>query len=161
MSNNSQGFRLNENTLQEIQSEKLPVPSYRLNNTAPKTGIVHIGPGAFFRAHQAWYTHMAMQASGGDWSITGVSMRSENVADALNPQQGLYCLAELDASTKYEIIGSITEVLVAPKQYDTVIERLTCPDTKYVTLTITEKGYCLNSDGQLDTHNIDVMTDLK
>jgi fructuronate reductase len=157
-----QSVTLNETTLSDIQADNLPVPQYRNKaaGSSPKTGIVHIGPGAFFRAHQAWYTHMAMQNSGGDWAITGVSMRSENVADALNPQQGLYCLAELDAATKYEIIGSINEVLVAPKEYNKVIDRLTNNNTHYVTLTITEKGYCLNSHGQLDTNNNDVMADL-
>ena len=45
-------------------------------------GIVHIGPGAFHRAHQAVYTDMAM-AYGGNWRITGVSMRSATLKQKL------------------------------------------------------------------------------
>lgn len=77
---------------------------------------MHIGPGAFFRAHQAWFTHKAMQIFGGDWGISCVSMHSTSVADALNGQDGLYCLAQLDKNTEYEVIGSINEVLVAGKE---------------------------------------------
>ncbi|MEL6965357.1 MAG: mannitol dehydrogenase family protein, partial [Pseudomonadota bacterium] len=52
------------------------------------SGIVHLGVGAFHRAHQAVYTDDALAAGGGDWRITGVSLRSPAVADALNPQNG-------------------------------------------------------------------------
>jgi fructuronate reductase len=151
---------LEQNSLAEIANKGIVVPNYRLEGLPPKTGIVHIGPGAFFRAHQSWYTHMAMQLSGGDWGITCVSMRSTGVADALTSQNGLYCLAELDKTTKYEIIGSINEVLVAGKQYEQIIARLSDVNTKIVTLTITEKGYCLNSLGKLDMDNPDVLADI-
>src|SRR5690606_5238038 len=55
-------------------------------------GIVHIGVGAFHRAHQAVYTDEALATAGGDWRIAGVSLRSTDIADALNPQDGLYTL---------------------------------------------------------------------
>nr|WP_268820361.1 mannitol dehydrogenase family protein [Paraglaciecola sp. G1-23] len=126
----------------------------------PKIGIVHIGPGAFFRGHQSWYTHTALQMAGGDWGISCVSMRSPGVADALNPQDGLYTVAVLDAQTSYEIIGSIQEVLIAKEQYTELQARLSSADTKYVTMTITEKGYCLNSEGNLDLDNDNIKQDL-
>ena len=76
------------------QSTTLPAsvgrPTYDRDATA--SGIVHIGTGAFHKAHQAVYTDAAMDDYGGDWMITGVSLRSPDVADALNPQQGLYTL---------------------------------------------------------------------
>ncbi|MCA0448613.1 MAG: mannitol dehydrogenase family protein, partial [Proteobacteria bacterium] len=53
-------------------------------------GIVHLGCGAFHRAHQAWYTQRAIEASGGDWGITGASLRGLDVPAQLNPQDGLY-----------------------------------------------------------------------
>src|SRR5690606_14246668 len=65
-------------------------PSY--DPAAHAAGIVHIGVGAFHRAHQAVYTGAALAAAGGDWRITGGSLRSTGIADALNPQDGLYTL---------------------------------------------------------------------
>ena len=61
-------------------------------------GIVHLGIGAFHRAHQACYTDAALAAAGGDWRIIGASLRSVELADALNPQNGLYTLIERGAS---------------------------------------------------------------
>ena len=63
--------------------------------TYPRTaraGIVHLGIGAFHKAHQAVYTDDAMQRSGGAWMIDGVSLRSPDAAERLNPQNGLYTL---------------------------------------------------------------------
>ncbi len=152
--------QLNISNLINLKLEGIDTPLYRTEQSAPKTGIVHLGPGAFFRAHQAWYTDQAMQKHGGDWGITAVSMRSQGVKDALGEQDGLYCLAELDEETSFQIIGSICEVLVAKTEFEEVVERLIQPTTKFVTLTITEKGYCLNGAGQLDTNNEDVKADL-
>ena len=52
--------------------------------------IVHLGLGAFHRAHQAVYTADA----GGDWEICGVAWRSRTVADALRTSGGRYRLIE-------------------------------------------------------------------
>lgn len=157
----SQILNLNENSLEEAANKGINVPQYRKPPSAAKIGIVHIGPGAFFRAHQAWYTHQALKRHGGDWCISAVSLRSSGVSDALTEQNGLYCLAELDKDTNFEIVGSIKEVLVARQQYADVIARLTNVDTKFVTLTITEKGYCLNNQGELDLAHADIQHDLK
>jgi fructuronate reductase len=70
-------------------------PAYDRDQRA--IGIVHFGLGAFTRAHQAWYTDRAMDAAGGDWMIVGVSMRSPDVGAQLNPQGGLYTLAQRSA----------------------------------------------------------------
>ncbi|MBL4597841.1 MAG: mannitol dehydrogenase family protein, partial [Rhizobiaceae bacterium] len=67
------------------------LPSYDLQ--AHGTGIVHLGLGAFHRAHQAVYTDDALAKDGGDWRIIGVSLRSTKIADAMNAQNGLYSLA--------------------------------------------------------------------
>ncbi len=147
--------------LSELKDNGVDIPNYRLHGNTPKVGIVHIGPGAFFRGHQAWYTHQALQSQGGDWSICAVSMRSAGVSEALTPQDGLYGLAQLDSNTAYQVIGSISEVLVAQQQFEEVIARLAAPHTKFVTLTITEKGYCLNTDGKLDFTNKEIIQDLK
>lgn len=127
----------------------------------PQIGIVHLGPGAFFRGHQAFYTDAAMAKAGGNWRICAVSMRSKDVAQALNPQDGLYALAQMEQDSHLSLIGSIAEVLVAPVDYAKVQARLTAASCKYVTMTITEKGYCLNNSGELDLTHADISADLQ
>lgn len=124
-------------------------------------GIVHLGPGAFHRAHQAVYTDDAMARSGGDWAICGISLRSPGVRDALAPQDGLYTLVTLDEEISYRIIGAEKELMVAPEDPLAVIRKLADPEVKIVTLTITEKGYCLAPDGSLDRDNADIRHDLE
>ncbi len=152
---------LNSTTLAAGSDQaQLRLPCYLAGATVPDIGIVHLGPGAFFRAHQAWYTHQALQV-GGNWRICAVSLRSPDVAAALNPQDGLYTLAVMEQQTDYQVIGAIAEVLVAPTQFDQVMQRLTAATTRYVTMTITEKGYCLNAAGALDLNHADIVHDLQ
>jgi len=107
------------------------------------TGIVHLGIGAFHRAHQAVYTEDALKRQFGPWGICGVSLRSPDTRDALVPQGGLYTVAVRDAGGAHlRVVGAITEVLVAPEDPEAVLERLTRPSVRVVTLTVTEKGYC-------------------
>lgn len=132
----------------------------------PAIGIVHLGPGAFFRGHQAWYTEQALRLSyaagnTGNWSICAVSMRSADVAQALNPQDGLYVLAQMEQQTELSVIGAIREVLQAPTQYNEVLSRLLSRDCQLVTMTITEKGYGLGASGTLDLQNADIAADLQ
>jgi len=133
-------------------------PQYDRENT--EIGIVHLGPGAFHRAHQAVYTENAMNLAGGNWGICGVSLRSATARDVLAKQDNLYTLAILDKEINYQIIGAIKEVLVASEQSQQVMDRLASAHTKLVTLTITEKGYCLGSDGRLDLQHSDIAHDL-
>ena len=122
-------------------------------------GVVHLGPGAFHRAHQAYYFDQLL-ARDPRWGICAVSLKSPGVRDALTPQDGLYTLAQLDAETTFRIIGSIVEVLVAPEDPPAVFARLAAPMTRMVTLTVTEKGYCLSSEGGLDENHPDIIHDL-
>jgi fructuronate reductase len=124
-------------------------------------GIVHLGPGAFHRAHQAVFTDGAIAKSGGNWGICAVSLNSTHVKEALSPQDGLYTLAIKDKNPSYRIIGSIKEVLCAREDSATVLARLSHADTHFVTLTITEKGYALTQDGHLDKENRFVAEDLE
>lgn len=128
-----------------------------------KSGIVHIGTGAFHKAHQAVFTDDALNASGGDWMITGVSLRSGDVADAMNRQDGLYTLLVRGPDgVSARVIGSIRKVLVAPRERDAVIAALAAPETKIVSLTITEKGYGLDGrTGGLDRGHPAIAADLK
>jgi len=122
-------------------------------------GIVHFGPGAFHRAHQAWFVDKLL-ANDRRWGICGVSLHSPTVRDALAPQDCLYSLAVLDESTSYQVIGSVKRILVAPDDPDTVLEQLCAPQIRLVTVTVTEKGYCLGADGHLDMVHADVRRDL-
>lgn len=122
-------------------------------------GVVHFGPGAFHRAHQAFYFDQLL-AKDPRWGICAVSLKSPGVRDALQPQDGLYTLAQLDAETTFRVVGSILEVLVAPEDPPSVFARLAAPTTRMVTLTVTEKGYCLTGDGKLDTAHPDIVHDL-
>ncbi len=122
-------------------------------------GVVHLGPGAFHRAHQAFYFDQLL-AKDPRWAICAVSLKSPGVRDALEPQDGLYTLAQLDEETTFRIIGSIVEVLVAPEDPPAVFARLAAPMTRMVTLTVTEKGYCLSSEGGLDEGHPDIVHDL-
>lgn len=136
------------------------VPAY--DRDAPGAGIVHLGTGAFHKAHQAVYTDDAMAASGGDWMITGVSLRSPDVAEALNPQSGLYTLLVRGPEGVFpRVIGSIREVLVAPQAPERVMAALTRPETRIVSLTVTEKGYGVDpKTGGLDRSHPAVAADL-
>ena len=123
-------------------------------------GIVHFGPGAFHRGHQAWFVDKLL-ANDPRWGICAVSLRSTDVRDALVPQDGLYTLATLDESTSYRVIGALKQTLVAPENPQSVLERLSAPHTRVVTMTVTEKGYCLGADGNLDMAHGDIRRDLR
>lgn len=125
------------------------LPGY--DRAGKRTGIVHFGLGAFARAHMAWYTDKAMARAGGDWMITGVSLRSPAVGEQLNPQDGLYALADkAGKDMAVQVIGSLREVLLATTHRAAVIAALSAPATAIVTFTVTEKGYCRKADGTLD-----------
>jgi fructuronate reductase len=123
-------------------------------------GIVHLGLGAFHRAHQALHTDAAIAAAGGDWGIVGVSMRKPDVAETLEPQDGLYTVEMLDAQPSYRIVGAVRQTLVLPREPEAVLAAIGAPATRIVTLTVTEKGYCLDGGGALDFAHPDIVHDL-
>ena len=101
--------RLSPDTLAALPAE-VARPLY--DRESQEVGIVHFGIGAFHRAHQAWYTDAAMNAGDRDWMITGVSLRSPGVARQMNPQGGLYTVAEQSADeAALRIVGSVRNVL--------------------------------------------------
>ena len=105
-------------------------------------GIVHIGPGAFHRAHQAVYTQDAMVAAGGAWRIVGISPRSTDVADTLTAQAGAYTLVTRGADgTRYRRIEALSSALAAARNQQAAIDALATPHTRIVSLTVTEKAY--------------------
>lgn len=135
----------------------------RVDLRGVRVGIVHIGLGAFHRAHQAVFTEDAMAASGsGEWGICGVSPRNRTVAGQLAPQDGLYTLLERsEAGSAARVVGAVREVLVAADGVDPVLDRLASPEVRVVTLTVTEKAYRLQRfTGALDVDDPEVAADL-
>jgi fructuronate reductase len=123
------------------------------------TGIVHFGPGAFHRAHQAAYVDRLLDHDP-RWGIAAVSLRSRGTVEALAAQDGLYTLAIRDAEPRMRVIGAHTAFL-GPENAQDIRDLLMTPETRLVTTTITEKGYCLAPDGTLDMAHPDIVHDLK
>lgn len=147
--------RLNLRTLPQLPAN-VQRPDY--DPQATRIGIVHFGPGAFHRAHQAVYVDDLLRDDP-TWAICAVALNSSDVRDALQPQDGLYALALLDAQPQLRVIGAIREVLAAREQQAQVLARLADENVRLVTLTITEKGYCLDGDG-LDSNRPEIVHDL-
>jgi len=148
--------RLSEASLHSARSGTI-LPTY--DRGATRFGIVHIGPGAFHRAHQAYYVDTLLH-SDKRWAISALSLKSTTLRDALKEQQGLYTLLELGAAPRARVIGAIRELLVGATDADAAFARLAARDTRIVSLTVTEKGYCLDAQNQLDPNNADVVHDL-
>ncbi|SDU62737.1 mannitol dehydrogenase family protein [Jiangella alkaliphila] len=114
-----------------------------LGGPAPRPGVVHLGVGAFHRAHQAVYTDRAMAATGDPrWGIVEVAPRSADVVDALRRQDGLFTVLERSGDdVTARVVGSVAEAWHAPSSWTEVAARFADPRISVVTLTITEKGY--------------------
>jgi fructuronate reductase len=149
--------RLSERTLHQAASEVLR-PGY--DRASTRVGTVHFGPGAFHRAHQAFYFDRLLERDASR-AVCAVSLKTSSLRDALATQDGLYALMELDAAPTVRVIGAIREVLVAPEDTAAVSRRLAAPTTSLVTITVTEKGYCLDGAGELDFDHPDVAHDLR
>ena len=148
--------RLSQSTLSDVPPS-ITVPAYDRRGLVP--GVVHFGPGAFHRAHQASYFD-ALLAREACWSISAVALNSEGVANALRPQDGLYTLSLLGDQPSIGVIGSIVELLTR-SEHDEIARRLALGSTRLVTATVTEKGYCLTPQGELDLEHPLVRADLE
>ncbi len=124
------------------------------------SGIVHLGIGAFHRAHQAVFTEDAMAAKGGDWGIIGASLQRPDVPDALAAQDCLYTVESLGAAARYRVMGVIRQALFAPRDRTALLDAFAAPHIHAVTVTVSEKGYCLDADGALDFAHPDIAADL-
>jgi len=114
----------------------------RVDPRSLRVGIVHLGIGAFHRAHQAVFTEDAMALAGGDWGICGVTQRSAAVVDQLAPQDGLYSVAVRGAHDEaLRVVGAVRELDWARTDLKRVLARMAAPSTTVVSLTVTEKGY--------------------
>ncbi|HEX8972123.1 mannitol dehydrogenase family protein [Oryzihumus sp.] len=136
-------------------------PSRRLSRTepAPPVRIVHLGLGAFFRAHLAWYTQGASDA--GQWGIAAFTGRSDAAARVLAAQDGLYTLLTRGADgDTAEIVRSLAAVH-ASTDHEAFLGYLRDPAVAVVSLTVTEAGYCLGAGGGLALAREDVRADVR
>jgi len=135
-------------------------PGY--DRTRVTSGIVHLGIGAFHRAHQAVVIDDLLAAGATDWGIIGASLRSSDTYDALAPQDCLYTVAvRSGAGTEHRIIGSVLQTEVAKTNPAHLIAGMADPATRIVSLTVTEKGYCHTPQtGELDADHPDIIHDL-
>lgn len=147
--------RLSNSTLAQV-GPSVGLPAY--DRDLVRIGVVHFGPGAFHRAHQAWYFDR-MLSRRPDMGVCAVSLRTPDVRDALAPQDGLYTLVEKEAAPALQVVGSILQMIVAPEDPGMVFRRLL--EARYVTATVTEKGYCLTTAGELDLEHPDIRRDLE
>ncbi len=139
-----------------------PPRLHRAPGPRPGLGIVHLGLGAFFRAHGAIYIAEAMARSGGDWGILGVSLVSPTQRDLLAPQDFAYTALELGPGGETpRVIDVVQNVLVAREDPGAVLAAMADPAIRIVSLTVTEKGYCHEpATGRLNPEHPDIVHDL-
>jgi len=135
------------------------VPGYARSTVT--AGIVHLGIGAFHRAHQAVYTDDIL-VDDPTWGIVAASLRNPATRDALEPQDGLYTLSiRSDEGESLRVIGSVLQVIVAPEALEDLIRIMSDPATRIVSLTVTEKGYCHDpATGALNEAHPEIVHDL-
>ena len=150
-----------------IVDSNLPVARPSWDHSRLESRIVHLGCGAFHRAHQALYTHHLLESTDSDWGSCEVNLMPGNdrvLIENLKKQQLLYTVAEKGAeSTELKIIGSMKEALHPEIDgCEGILNAMARPQTAIVSLTVTEKGYCADAaSGQLDLNNPLIKHDLE
>ncbi|MBI5321250.1 mannitol dehydrogenase family protein [Bradyrhizobium sp.] len=152
-------LRLSNPTLDRLPAN---VRRPRYDRSAVRPGIIHLGVGAFHRAHQAVVLDDLLSAGPADWGIVGASLRNSATRDALVPQDCLYAVAvRSGAGTEIRVIGSILGMEVGNEDPGRLIARMADAATRIVSLTVTEKGYCHTPQtGELDERHPDIVHDL-
>src|ERR671916_85119 len=154
---------LNKVALNELAAT-VGTPGY--DRAAVSAGIVHFGVGAFHRAHEAMYIDDIIARGFTDWAICGIGVLEGDraVRDALRAQDNLYTLvtSSPDGTSVARVIGSIKEYIYAPDDPNAVLDRLADPETRIVSLTITEGGYSVNdTTGEFDPRDPLTLHDLQ
>lgn len=155
-------MQLNSSSVSTLPAT-VAVPSY--DRSKVTVGIVHFGVGGFHRSHQAMYVDRLMNTGEAlEWGICGVGAlpHDSRIRDVMRDQDCLYTLElkNADGSRDLRVIGSIVEFLFAPEDPEAVIERMTDPAVRIVSLTITEGGYNFDQvTGEFDVTNPAVVKD--
>jgi len=120
--------------------------------------IFHLGVGGFHRSHQALYLHELLEKRGKDagWALCGVGLMpgDADMQAKLAEQEYMYTiLSQGNSGLDATVCGSIMDFVLVPADPHGAVERLAAPEAKIVSMTITEKGYCLSVEGNLDLKN--------
>jgi fructuronate reductase len=150
--------RLSAAALGRVPADAKPL----LEPGSVRAGIVHLGLGAFHRAHQAVYTEEAMAAAGDpSWGIIGVAPRSPGLIETIAAQDNLFSVTSLDGhGSETRVVGALAGVRHAPTDPAAIIALLADPRIRVVTLTVTEKAYHQDpATGRL-RHDPEILADL-
>ncbi|HWJ86841.1 MAG TPA: mannitol dehydrogenase family protein [Pelagibacterium sp.] len=150
--------RLDNHSLGHLR-EGVESPAYE--RSAVTAGIVHLGIGAFHRAHMAAYVDKCL-AEAPQWGIVGASFRSPDTRNALEPQDYLYCLLTRETKgNSARVIGSVIDIIDASQSSRDLIAKMANPAVRIISLTVTEKGYCYDPvGGGLDRQHPAIVRDL-
>jgi mannitol 2-dehydrogenase len=146
-------------------SADVATPTY--DRSVVRSGIVHFGVGGFHRAHEAMYLDALMnQGEALDWGVTGIGLlpSDRRMLEVMTAQDCLYTLVvkHPDGSLEPRVIGSIIDYVFAPDAPDEALARLVDPQTKIVSLTVTEGGYHVNeTTGEFDDSDPAIQADLQ
>ncbi|MBC2608023.1 mannitol dehydrogenase family protein [Pelagicoccus albus] len=155
-------IKLNSANVGNLASN-IEVPAYDRQAVTPS--IMHVGVGGFHRAHQAVYTDDLLK-QGGDssWGFCGVGLleHDKRMHEVMKAQDCLYTLVERSSEgDTARVVGSIVDFVFAPDNREKVLEQMASPDTRIVSMTITEGGYYFGSDGELNVGHPDLQRDLE
>jgi mannitol 2-dehydrogenase len=146
-------------------ADTVPTPTY--DRSQVRTGIVHIGVGGFHRAHEAAYLDQLMnEGKALDWGISGVGLLAHDrlMHEVMTAQDSLYTLVvkHSDGSLHPRVVGSIVQYLFAPDDPGSVLDLMSDPGVRIVSLTITEGGYHLHPvTGDFDADDPAIQEDLR
>ena len=113
----------------------------RYDRRAVRIGIVHLGLGAFHRAHQALYTEAALEQGDLRWGIAGVELRRRHTVDLLAAQDHQYTVTERDGETaRTRIVGAVRAALFAPESLPRCLRLIADPDVSIVSQNGHRKG---------------------
>lgn len=140
--------------------DKVEKPAYDRDRV--RVGIVHLGIGAFHRAHQQVFTDDVLARGATEWGICGVDLLGPEVRDKLAPQEWLYTAAtQSGEGQRLRVIGALREILVGPDDPEALIARMGDPAIRIASVTVTEKGYCHDpATGELNMAHPGIKADL-
>lgn len=153
-------IKLNQDNLRPLKAN---IPQYDRRKVGQR--LVHIGVGGFHRAHQAVYTEdLLVRGEDPQWGYCGLGLLAQDarMRDVMAAQQCLYTLVERSIEgDKARVVGSIVDYIFAPERREAALQKLASPETRIVSMTITEGGYYLDSSsGELDAEHPDIRQDL-
>ncbi len=156
----TRAVRLADDTLAH-HAARVAVPTYDRQALTP--AVVHISVGSFHRSHQAMYfDDLAQRGVTTAWGVTGVGLHRPEMREVLGAQDGLYTVvARSAARDEARVVGAITRYLFAPEDGGAVLDALTDPRMRLVTLTITGAAYCVDpATRAFDGGHPEVLADL-